>query len=368
MVVLQRQQVQHSNLSSSFSSDSPPNCPNSYNIATRNDAVSKSGLLFESILLGRSKLGTHDNVSSAVWSFTQRRNHWRPVRSLRTPFTKPLNFDYSGDLDLSVGEVDMKSPKPGYENVPELLTADENVRRIFSLEYATHADVMKKRVDEVLRKVQEHPLDVRSLEVKIAKSTVNIRNSITYCLQSRNNKVAKGKLIELIHKRRGYLRLLMLHDIDKFNWIQEQLRIRFVEAPETYERPTKAGLRRKAASDAALAAIEEKKRKLREMLAAERANFEAHKEAELADIEKGLRELGVADEDMSSLQKTLEALGHGDLYPVAKPRISRKRQILLRKFELYMPRKKERDAEILHVHGFYSPDEMPHYPDTTRQE
>jgi hypothetical protein len=267
---------------------------------------------------------------------------------------------------MSIGHVDLKEPKLGYENVAELLDADENVKKIFSLEYSTHADVMQKHVSELLKNVRDHPLDIKSLEVKIAHETIRIRNAIDYCLRFRNDKVAKAKLIELIHRRKGHLRRLMIQDIDKFNWIQEQLRVKFEEDPKWNKKQSKAATRKRIARDAAIAAVKDKVERMRKALDEEKVKFEKYKEAELADIERGLLELGVKDEAMMSLEATLKALGHEDMLPKPKPRISRRRQILERKFALYMPQKKVKDNEILQAHGFLTPEELSHYPDTSR--
>ena len=44
------------------------------------------------------------------------------------------------------------------------------------MEFGRHKDIVEKIKHELIRRVQEHPLDFTSLPVKIAEMTANIRN------------------------------------------------------------------------------------------------------------------------------------------------------------------------------------------------
>ena len=84
---------------------------------------------------------------------------------------------------------------------------------------------------------------------------------------------------------------------------------------------------------------------------------------ELAELEHDLKELGVGEDDITSLERTLQAIGHADMLPQKIVHVSRRRLLLQKKFALYAPRKKARDTEILQAHDFLTPEELSHYTD-----
>ena len=89
--------------------------------------------------------------------------------------------------------------------------------------------------------------------------------------------MSKVKLVGLIRKRKMHLQLLMMQDIDKFNWIQRELRIKFDEDSDKQVKLSKADTRREAARKAASAAVEAKTEALRKALEEERVKFEKYK-------------------------------------------------------------------------------------------
>jgi len=268
--------------------------------------------------------------------------------------TKPLSFDYSGDLTTSVGHIDYTSPRLGFEDVSELQSADDKVKKIFSLEFTSKGEVMQKAMADLIRKVQDHPLDVQTIEVNIARETVGIRNKIKHCLQFRKDKIAKMRLIELIHKRKRLLKQLRRRDAEKFSWLTSELKLQLLPDP-TPERMTlsRREKREKAAREATEALKQKKMEELRQRLAVEKAAFEKFKEAELADIEKSLKELGIGE--MKSLEQTITALGMEHLLPKPEPLLTYEERMKVKKMEVMMKKKKEIDAEILRNHGFIVP-------------
>lgn len=166
--------------------------------------------------------------------------------------------------------------------------------------------------------------------------------------------MSKVMLIERIHHRKKTLKQLRRRDIEKFNWLASELQIKLMpDPPPTTVRPSKREKREEAARQASAAIISRKNAELRKRLAAEKAAFDEYREAELADIEKSLKELGIGE--MVSFEKTLAALGASDLVPDSGPKMSRKRRKLAMKFALYGDEKKKKDAEILRANGFIVP-------------
>jgi ribosomal protein S15P/S13E len=242
----------------------------------------------------------------------------------------------------------------GFESLPELKSAHEVVKKIFSLEFSPKAEVINKVVDDLITKVQDHALDVQSLEINIAKDTVAIRNGIQHCLQFRKDKVSKARLIERIHKRKCRLKQLRQRDIDKFNWIISELQLQLLPDP-TPERMTlsRREKREKAAREATEALIRQKTEDLRKRLAVEKAAFDKYRELELANIEHSLREIGIGE--MVSFEQTLTALGMPELVPKPEPKLTWEERMKIKKMEQLCKKKKEIDAEILRSHGFIVP-------------
>lgn len=176
----------------------------------------------------------------------------------------------------------------------------------------------------------------------------------TSCSSSLQDKVSKVTLIERIHHRKKTLKQLRRRDIEKFNWLTSELQLKLMpDPPPTTVRPSKREKREEAARQASAAIISRKNEELRKRLAAEKAAFDEYRDAELADIEKSLKELGVSES--TSLEQTLAALGASDIMPETGPKESRKRRKLAMKFALYGEEKKKKDAEILRAHGFIVP-------------
>lgn len=262
---------------------------------------------------------------------------------------------------MSIGSVNLTEPKLGFEKVEELKDVDENVKKIFSLEFDTKSGVIRKLIHDLLSKVKDHPLDLRSLEVTIATDTIQIRNGIKHCVQFRNDKITKSRLIKRIVRRRRMLGDLKAKDIEKFNWITSELKLRYVEPTKFDNRKlSKKGVRKKIARDAALALLKRKMEEFRKRLDQEKVVFERYRDGELAKIEAELKELGIGE--TTTVRETLEALGLGDMLPKPEPRVSRRWLLLQKKFELYGERKKILDEQILKANGFLTAKEMPYLP------
>lgn len=261
-----------------------------------------------------------------------------------------------------MGKIDLNEVKPGFENVTELQDANEDVKKIFSLEFATNWQLVTKLKTAVLEKVKEHPLDSDSLEVRIALYTIIIRNQIRHCFRFRNDKLTKRRLIKMMAIRRCLLDLLKSMDIEKYTWLTSELQLKHKERGKFDDfKLSRKGLRKKVARDAAIALKKEKMEIFRTKLEQERIVFEKEKEEEMARIEEELKALGIG-ETMTSLKETLEALDLGDLAPRVEPWVSRRRLLLQKKFVLYGAKKKIRDDEILKAYGFLTESEMPYLP------
>ncbi|CAF4000254.1 unnamed protein product, partial [Rotaria magnacalcarata] len=101
-------------------------------------------------------------------------------RALPAHMYKPKPRWETGDIDPYPNFDATKILRPGFENSEELKTADDLVKRVFTLEYATRAEIQQYYSDYLVKAVQRHPLDQSSYEVLIAKLTARIRMHIKY--------------------------------------------------------------------------------------------------------------------------------------------------------------------------------------------
>lgn len=288
------------------------------------------------------------------WNILHSRCYWNKKRTVpRAPPTKPLNFDYSGDSTYYTGKVDYSQPKLGFEGLPELESADEVVKKVFSLEYGTKHDVLMKVIEDLTDKVKDHPLDVRSLELSIARDTVHIRSKIKWCLANRKDKLMKIRLIKRIFIRNANLKKLQAIDMEKFVWLTSELQIRIVPKGEPYV--SKREVRAQAARDAKDALIKQKTAELRKRLDEERQKFDEYRRAELADIEQSLKELGI---EMKSLEQTLTDLGASEHVSRPVPCVSLNKLMMQRRIAQLMEIKRKTDVETLHNYGFIVPKSM----------
>lgn len=250
------------------------------------------------------------------------------------PPTKPLNFAQGGDAEWTpLVDFEKGEPKPGFEDVPELETADERVKKIFSMDFADGRIKMLKEMETVMAAIQDHPADVSSLESQITKQTVHIRKQISHCLMFRKDKVSKVRLMEGIQARRKWLKELRQLDKEKFDWICKELNLTYISQAEIDIKIPKAEARRLAARQACWSIIDQKMAQLKEKLEEEKVVFKQLKEQELDKIEKELKELGI--EMQPTIEQTIEAMNLGRQVFVREKIMKRRRAILQKKFQLY---------------------------------
>jgi len=146
-------------------------------------------------------------------------------RVLPAHMYKPRPRWETGDIDPYPNFDLSKTLRPGFENSEELKTADENVKRVFTLEYATRAEIQEYYSNYLVKAVQRHPLDQSSYEVLIAKLTARIRMHIKYGdIDPRRS--SRRKIVGNLQMIRNYLLNKLMHsDYDVYEWVKKVLRI-----------------------------------------------------------------------------------------------------------------------------------------------
>ncbi|CAF3391612.1 unnamed protein product [Rotaria socialis] len=216
-------------------------------------------------------------------------------RALPAHMYKPKPKWETGDIDPYPNFDTTKILRPGFENSEELKTADDLVKRVFTLEYATRAEIQQYYSDYLVKAVQRHPLDQSSYEVLIAKLTARIRMHIKYGdidprRSSRRNVVGKLQTI-----RNFLLNKLMHADYDVYEWLKKVLRIE--HAPEnpfiTQIDHDDRELERMRLQQQARDAVQVKKDELKLRFAAEKEKFAKEKESLLCEIQRDLEDLQI---------------------------------------------------------------------------
>ncbi|KAM9805781.1 small ribosomal subunit protein uS15m [Syngnathus typhle] len=136
--------------------------------------------------------------------------------------------------------------KLDYDAVPLAQTTDDVVKRLLSLELASHSEKLALKKEQLIAKVQRDESDRSSVEVQVAILTARIRNLQEHLLKHHKDKANKRRMLMAIDKRKKLLKNLRLERYDAFENVCEQLGITYTFPPEYYRRATRRWLAKKA--------------------------------------------------------------------------------------------------------------------------
>lgn len=230
------------------------------------------------------------------------------IRPQKVPFVKP---ERSGDLQPFL-EIDKAERPLIFQNSEELRTADDIVKRLFTLEFWPQKETIQAALKKYTDSVKRHELDEVSLEAKIARLTMIIRRLQQHIEDHPYDRRNKVVLKELIEKRTKRLKELRRSDYKCFEWVLENLSLIYKPRPPAGERvERKRSLRR--LTD--LYCEEVRKQRLEEYKAelnAQKENFLKKKAETLQWIMKEEKECGVeptvTQEQVDTVLKQLEDL------------------------------------------------------------
>jgi len=186
----------------------------------------------EGIVIGKRKWARYwpkDGVSD--------KSHPVHVKWDRPVTMQTCNAEISGDVGgletLGLERIDLSKPPLALEGAPALATASPEVARVTSLEFARRRDIIDKLSLEVVKSIQRHPRDFKSIEVVIALKTVRIRNMQRALIQQwpYKNQDMKHSLTHMISSRRNCLRQLREMDYKKYEWLLEKLNLLYKPMP-----------------------------------------------------------------------------------------------------------------------------------------
>ncbi|XP_049585978.1 small ribosomal subunit protein uS15m [Syngnathus scovelli] len=204
------------------------------NIALRTALRCSVGVLRES---APPALLSGHKVSSASGSFAFAAPARRYARTAKTKVQGPES--QLGDLSPAMLKLD-------YAAVPLAQTTDDVVKRLLSLELASHSEKLALKKEQLIAKVQRDESDRNSVEVQVAILTARIRNLQEHLLKHHKDKANKRRMLMAIDKRKKLLKNLRLERYDAFENVCEQLGITYTFPPEYYRRATRRWLAKKA--------------------------------------------------------------------------------------------------------------------------
>ncbi|GFQ83206.1 bonsai [Trichonephila clavata] len=229
------------------------------------------------------------------------RKYKKPVDWLPFPWHRRPRFnvfEQSGDT-IKENFIDPSLPKPDFELSDELKSADEHVKRYFSLQTGNKADMKEACKRQLLKRVQQHPNDFNSIEVKIALKTIQIRSLFEHKAKLEKWEVHYSRVVLpiLIYKRNKLLKQLREMDNDRFCWLLEELKMHYKPNPLSVknERYCKKWDLRRLTREYCQKVVADKKAAYHEELKKQQADFLEEKKQILAWIEKEEKELNASN-------------------------------------------------------------------------
>ncbi|XP_042346159.1 28S ribosomal protein S15, mitochondrial [Plectropomus leopardus] len=136
--------------------------------------------------------------------------------------------------------------KMDYAAVPLAQTTDDIVKRLLSLELASHSEKLQMKKEQMIAKVQRDKDDRHSMEVQVAVLTARIRNYQEHLQKHHKDKANKRRMLMAIDRRKKLLKNLRLVSYDSFEKVCEELGITYSFPPEYNRRATRRWLAKKA--------------------------------------------------------------------------------------------------------------------------
>ncbi|XP_015230295.1 PREDICTED: 28S ribosomal protein S15, mitochondrial [Cyprinodon variegatus] len=147
--------------------------------------------------------------------------------------------------ESQLGDLPPTMLKADYAAVPLAQSTDDLVKRLLSLELASHREKLQLKTQQLIAKVQRDENDHNSVEVQVAILTARIRNYQEHLQKHHKDKANKRRMLMAIDRRKKLLKNLRLVRFDTFEKVCEQLGITYTFPPEYYRRATRRWLAKK---------------------------------------------------------------------------------------------------------------------------
>ncbi|XP_055942292.1 28S ribosomal protein S15, mitochondrial-like [Argiope bruennichi] len=254
-----------------------------------------SSLHTSNVCHNSSRIGEIDSYDAKP----PQRKYRKPVDWLPFPWHRRPRYniyEQSGDT-IKENSIDLSLPKPDFELSDELKNADEKVKQYFSLQTASHGEIKEVCRRQLLQRIQRHPNDFDSLEVKIALKTIQIRSLFQHKEKLGKWEIRNSKVVLpiLIQKRNKLLKQLREMDNDRYLWLLEELKLYYKPNPLSVklEMYCKKWDLRKLTKEYCQKMIADKKAAYHEELKKQQVEFLEEKKQILAWIEEEEKALNV---------------------------------------------------------------------------
>ncbi|KAG5858022.1 hypothetical protein ANANG_G00025680 [Anguilla anguilla] len=125
----------------------------------------------------------------------------QPVRSYAEAGKKDARQSQLDDLPAAM-------LKKEYAAVPQAQMTDDVVRRLLTLDLASHKEKLRLKEEQLVAKVRLHENDSSSLAVKVAVLTARIRNYQEHLQQHPKDKANKRRMLMSVDRRKKMLKAL----------------------------------------------------------------------------------------------------------------------------------------------------------------
>ncbi|KAJ8405075.1 hypothetical protein AAFF_G00329960 [Aldrovandia affinis] len=174
------------------------------------------------------------------------------VRARATRIKKVESPSQLDDLPLTM-------LKQEYAAVPLAQTTDDVIRRLLTLELASHKEKLHLKREQLVSKVRMDEADRGSTAVKVAILTARIRNYQEHLQKHPKDKANKRRMLMCIDRRKKLLKYLRRRRYDVFENVCSQLGITYTFPPEYYRRATRRWLAKKALCIKVFKAVQQRK-------------------------------------------------------------------------------------------------------------
>ncbi|XP_066573858.1 small ribosomal subunit protein uS15m [Amia ocellicauda] len=125
-------------------------------------------------------------------------------------------------------------------------TTDAVVRKLLSLELASHKEKVDLKKEELVAKVRRSEADCGSTEVQVAILTARIRNYQEHLQTHGKDKANRRRMLMAVDRRKKLLKYLRRTRYDAFESVCDRLGITYSFPPEYYRRVTRRWAAKKA--------------------------------------------------------------------------------------------------------------------------
>ncbi|XP_033113305.1 28S ribosomal protein S15, mitochondrial-like [Anneissia japonica] len=186
-------------------------------------------------LLSQVDLTNKSKGSISSTQLTQKRFYASRIKPKKKKPVKDLE-PVIHNLDRYYG-LEPSKPKLYFEEVEALNSANDDIKKMFSLEFASNAEIKEYKSCKLLEEIKEElAIDPhahkKTLPLRIALLTMAVRNCGKHVIKNPKDKANKRKMLINIDRRRKFLRRLRRQNYNQFENIQRELGIKWVPTPK----------------------------------------------------------------------------------------------------------------------------------------